>query len=230
MNKVGEFYTPGKIIFGPGGLSQVGAEAKRLGNKVLVVLGRSAMRKSGALDRLTRLLKENNLEYIIYENIPSDPTALVLSRQNLPQLEKCRGIKEFSRGGYIISHKEKEAPQVVLMVSGSEVSIAVRVNLILKVSGITSRVVSVPDREEFLRQEKKYIEEVLGPKDALRVVIEANTGQGWYQLLNDFYCTVFMKSFGKSAPAQQLADFFGFTPEKIAQKIIQLFQGRGCKI
>ena len=74
MLKVGEFYTPGKIIFGPGGLSQVGTEAKRLGNKVLVVLGRSAMRKSGALDRLTRLLKENNLEYIIYENIPSDPT------------------------------------------------------------------------------------------------------------------------------------------------------------
>jgi alcohol dehydrogenase class IV len=72
--KVGEFYTPGKIIFGPGGLSQVGAEAKRLGNKVLVVLGRSAMRKSGALDRLTHLLTENNLKYIIYENIPSDPT------------------------------------------------------------------------------------------------------------------------------------------------------------
>ncbi len=74
MNKVTEFFAPGKIIFGPGGLSQVGEEAKRLGSKVLVVLGRSAMRKSGALDRLTHLLTENNLEYIIYENIPSDPT------------------------------------------------------------------------------------------------------------------------------------------------------------
>jgi transketolase len=153
------------------------------------------------------------------------PTALVLSRQNLPHLEKRRGVKEFPQGGYIISHKEKEAPQVVLMASGSEVSIAVKVNLILKVNGITSRVVSVPDREEFLRQDKKYIEEVLGPKDTLRVVIEANTGQGWYQLLNDFYYTVFMKSFGKSAPAQQLTEYFGFTPEKIAQKIIQLCQG-----
>lgn len=74
MIKVGKFYTPGKIIFGPGGLSQVGTEEKRLGNKALIVLGRSAMRKSGALDRLTRLLKKNNLEYTIYENIPSDPT------------------------------------------------------------------------------------------------------------------------------------------------------------
>jgi alcohol dehydrogenase class IV len=72
--KVGEFYTPGKIIFGPGGLSQVGTEAKRLGNKALIVLGRSAMRKSGVLDRLTHLLTENNLKYIIYENISSDPT------------------------------------------------------------------------------------------------------------------------------------------------------------
>ncbi|HBY57638.1 MAG TPA: transketolase [Candidatus Atribacteria bacterium] len=149
------------------------------------------------------------------------PVALVLSRQNLPHLEKHRGTKEFSRGGYIISHQEKEVPQVVLLASGSEVSIATNINLILKVNGITGRVVSIPDREEFLRQEKEYIDEVLGPKDALRVVIEANTGQGWYQLLGDSYYTVFMKSFGKSAPAQQLAEYFDFTPEKIAQNIIQ---------
>jgi len=154
-----------------------------------------------------------------------EPTALILSRQDLPHLEKSRGVKEFARGGYIISHQEKEVPQVVLMASGSEVSIALKVSLILKVNGIASRIVSIPDREEFLRQEKKYLEEVLGPGDALRVVIEANTGQGWYQLLNNYYYTVFMKSFGKSAPAQQLADYFGFTPEKIAQKIIQLCQG-----
>jgi transketolase len=149
------------------------------------------------------------------------PTALVLSRQNLPHLEKSRGIKEFSRGGYIISHKEKEVPQVVLMASGSEVSIAVEVDLILKVKGIASRLLSVPNREEFLRQDKKYREEVLGVKDVLRVVIEASTGQGWYQLLGNSYLTVFMKTFGKSAPGKEVRDYFGFTPEKIAQKIIK---------
>jgi len=149
------------------------------------------------------------------------PTALVLSRQNLPHIEKSRGIKEFPRGGYIISHKEKEAPQVVLMASGSEVSIAVEVSLILKVNGIASRVLSVPNREEFLRQDKKYREEVLGAKYALRVVIEASTGQGWYQLLRDSYLTVFMKTFGKSAPGKEVGDYFGFTPRKIAQKIIK---------
>jgi alcohol dehydrogenase class IV len=90
LNKVREFYTPGKIIFGSGGLSQVGAEAKRLGNKALVVLGRSAMRKSGALDRLTYLLREKNLEYIIYENIPSDPTVEIVDKgANLAKKGKC---------------------------------------------------------------------------------------------------------------------------------------------
>jgi transketolase len=169
--------------------------------------------------------EETKLTWIEVLKRTEGPSALVLSRQNLAHLEKHRGSKEFSQGGYIISPKEKEAPRVVLMASGSEVSIAVKVNLILKVSGIPSRVVSVPDREEFLRQEKDYIEEVLGPQDALRVVIEANSGQGWYQLLSDFYYTVFMKSFGRSAPGQQLAECFGFTPEKIAQKIIKLCQG-----
>ena len=165
--------------------------------------------------------EETKLAWIEVLKRTEGPTALVLSRQNLPHLEKHRGTKEFPQGGYIISPKEKEVPQVVLMASGSEVSIALKVNLILKVSGITSRVVSIPDREEFLRQEKEYIEEVLGSQGTLRVVIEANTGQGWYQLLNHPYYTVLMKSFGRSAPAQQLADLFGFTPEKISDNIIK---------
>ena len=165
--------------------------------------------------------EETKLAWIEILKRTEGPTALVLSRQNLPHLEKHRGSKEFSCGGYLISPKEKEAPRVVLMASGSEVSIAQKVNLILKVSGITSRVVSVPDREEFLRQEKEYIKKVLGPQDALRVVIEANSGQGWYQLLSDSDYTVFMKSFGRSAPGQQLAEYFGFTPEKIVDNIMQ---------
>ena len=165
--------------------------------------------------------EETKLAWIEVLKRTEGPTALVLSRQNLPHLKKHRGSKEFSCGGYLISPKEKEAPRVVLMASGSEVSIAQKVNLILKVSGITSRVVSVPDREKFLRQEKEYIEEVLGPQDALRVVIEANSGQGWYQLISDSDYTVFMKSFGRSAPGQQLAEYFGFTPEKIVDNIMQ---------
>lgn len=106
MNKVREFYTPGKIIFGSGGLSQVGAEAKRLGNKALVVLGRSAMRKSGALDRLTYLLRENNLEYIIYENIPSDPTVETVDKgANLAKKGKCNLIIALGGGSVLDTGK-----------------------------------------------------------------------------------------------------------------------------
>jgi len=106
LNKVREFYTPGKIIFGSGGLSQVGAEAKRLGNKALVVLGRSAMRKSGALDRLTYLLRENNLEYIIYENIPSDPTVEIVDKgANLAKKGKCNLIIALGGGSVLDTGK-----------------------------------------------------------------------------------------------------------------------------
>ena len=106
MNKVREFYTPGKIIFGSGGLSQVGAEAKRLGNKALVVLGRNAMRKSGVLDRLTYLLREKNLEYIIYENIPSDPTVEIVDKgANLAKKGKCNLIIALGGGSVLDTGK-----------------------------------------------------------------------------------------------------------------------------
>jgi alcohol dehydrogenase class IV len=106
LSKIGEFYAPGKIIFGPGGLSQAGAEAKKLGSKVLVVLGRNAMRKSGALDRLIHLLKENNLEYIIYENIPSDPTVeTVDTGANFARKEICNLIIALGGGSVLDTGK-----------------------------------------------------------------------------------------------------------------------------
>lgn len=106
MYKVGEFYAPGKIIFGPGGLSQVGAEAKRLGSKVLIVLGKSAMKKSGALDRLTHLLIENNLEYTIYDNIPSDPTVeIVDTGTSLARKENCNLVIALGGGSVLDTGK-----------------------------------------------------------------------------------------------------------------------------
>ena len=106
MIKVGEFYAPGKIIFGPGGLSQVGVEAERLGSKTLIVLGRSAMKKSGALDRLTHLLIENNLEYVIYKNVPSDPTVEIIDTgTGLARKEKCNLIIALGGGSVLDTGK-----------------------------------------------------------------------------------------------------------------------------
>ncbi len=174
--------------------------------------------------------EETKLAWREILNKTEGPTALVLSRQNLPHLKKSKGLEGFSKGGYIITKEEGEKLEVVLMASGSEVSLAVEVSNILKEKNISTRVVSIPDREEFIKQGEKYIEEVLGPKNALRVVIEASTGLGWYQLLNDSHYTVFIKSFGKSAPAQQLADYFGFSPKKIADNIVRYLSKKANRV
>ena len=106
MNKVIEFYAPGKIIFGPGSLNQIGIEAKRLGDKALVVLGRSAMRKSGTLDLLTHLLKENHIEYTIYENIPSDPTVETVDKgTSLTRRENCNLVIALGGGSVLDTGK-----------------------------------------------------------------------------------------------------------------------------
>ena len=101
-------------------------------------------------------------------------------------------------------------------------SLAVETGNLLEEKNISFRVVSIPDRGKFLNQNEDYIENILGAKDVLRVVIEVNNGQGWHQLLKEKYLTVFMKTFGKSAPGKKVADYFGFSPEKIAKKIIKL--------
>ena len=106
MNKVREFYAPGKIIFGSGSLNQIGVEVKRLGSKALVVLGRSAMKKSGALDRLTYSLKENNLKYAIYENIPSDPTVETVDEgANLARKGNCNLVIALGGGSVLDTGK-----------------------------------------------------------------------------------------------------------------------------
>ena len=106
MNKVREFYAPGKIIFGSGSLNQIGVEVKRLGSKALVVLGRSAMKKSGALDRLTYSLKKNNLKYAIYENIPSDPTVETVDEgANLARKGNCNLVIALGGGSVLDTGK-----------------------------------------------------------------------------------------------------------------------------
>ncbi len=106
MNKIGEFYAPGKIVFGPGSLTQIGVEVKRLGDKVLVVLGKGSMRKSGILDRLTNLLKEDKVEYIIYENIPSDPSVEIVDKGvSLARKEKCNVVIALGGGSVLDAGK-----------------------------------------------------------------------------------------------------------------------------
>jgi len=145
------------------------------------------------------------------------PTALILTRQGLPHLNKENGINEFSRGGYLI--KDSENAELIFMASGSEVSLAIKVSELLENDGIENRVISVPDRMEFARNDEEYIKSLLGEDDKLRVIMEAGVKQGWYQFVRDNYLFVTVDSFGKSGPGEEVARDYGFIPEKIAEDI-----------
>ncbi|OCL28768.1 transketolase [Orenia metallireducens] len=145
------------------------------------------------------------------------PTALVLTRQNLPHIKKEKP-ENIYKGGYVVRSSNNE--EVVLIAAGSEVSLAVEVANKLENEGKKARVVSVPERNKFVSQGKDYIEEVLGSQDALRVAIEAGVGQGWYQLLGAKYHVVSVEDFGESGSGEELGKHFGFVAEEITEQII----------
>jgi len=147
------------------------------------------------------------------------PTALILTRQNLPHIDKEKGVEPAEKGGYVV--KEEENPEVVLMGSGSEVSLAVEVSEVLDDQGYNNRVVSVPNRGKFMEQDQGYISNVLGSKDRFRVVLEAGVSQGWHELLTDNYHLVSVEDFGASGPGEEVAEKYGFVAEDIAEDIIE---------
>ena len=147
------------------------------------------------------------------------PTALVFTRQNLPHIEKESGIAGFEKGGYVVSGSVEDDVDVVLMASGSEVSLAVETANLLAEDNITPRVISVPDKNKFAENSSEYINGVLGSSDVLRVAIEAGVGQGWYQFLGENHHLVSVEDFGESAPGEEVGEHFGFNAEKIAEDI-----------
>ncbi|MCK8824088.1 transketolase [Fuchsiella alkaliacetigena] len=145
------------------------------------------------------------------------PTALVLTRQGVPHIEK--ETVAVDKGGYVVTEDDQE--EVTLMASGSEVSLAVEVAELLRDKGKAVRVLSIPDKEEFLAQDQEYIEQSLGSKDALRVAMEAGVGSGWYQLLGTKSHLVSLESFGASGPGEEVGKSFGFEAEEIAEDVLK---------
>lgn len=145
------------------------------------------------------------------------PTALVLTRQNLPQL--AGSSKEALKGGYVIADSSKETPDAILIASGSEVSLAISAKEELAKENIDVRVVSMPSMDVFEQQSKEYKESVLPLSCRKRVAIEALSDFGWgkYVGLDGAYVT--MKSFGASAPANLLFEKFGFTTENVVNTV-----------
>ncbi len=145
------------------------------------------------------------------------PSAMILTRQNLPFLSKDKN--QINRGGYIIS--DATNPDVVIIATGSEVALAIDAKEKLKTQQINARVVSIPCFEIFDAQDEAYKNEVLGDKKILRVGVEAAISQGWEKYLGFDGIFVGMNSFGASAKAEDLFKHFGITAEKVCDKIVE---------
>lgn len=151
-----------------------------------------------------------------YSAVTSDhtPTALVLTRQNLPALEGTG--RDALKGGYILSDCEG-TPEAILIASGSEVDLAVKAKTALEAEGRRIRVVSMPCMELFEEQDQGYKEKVLPKAVKRRVAIEAGTGFGWGRYVGLEGACVVMEGFGASGPAGQLFQHFGFTVDHVAE-------------
>lgn len=146
------------------------------------------------------------------------PVALVLTRQDLPTLDrtKCAPAAGLARGGYILCESTtKNAPDVILMATGSEVHLAVAAHEALLAEGIHSRVVSLPSLELFDEQPARYREEVLPPQVTARVAIEAGVRQGWDKYLGPYGVFIGVDSFGASAPYKEIYKHRGLTVEAV---------------
>jgi transketolase len=147
-----------------------------------------------------------------------EPAVLALSRQPLPTLDRrmyapATGV---ARGAYVLADPPGRDPEVILIASGSELSLAVEAHEKLLVNGIRSRVVSMPSWEIFERQTQEYRDSVLPPRVKARVAIEQASTFGWERYVGSSGHVIGMRTFGASAPLKALQEKFGFEPERVA--------------
>ena len=148
------------------------------------------------------------------------PTALILSRQSLPNL--CTGdnidLQPPSKGGYILQSSSNE-PTVTIIATGSEVHLGVQVSELLENNNISSNVVSMPSWELFDQQSDEYKTTVI-PKSSIKVSIEAASTFGWTKYVGENGISVGIDTFGASAPGQALFSHFGFEAKNICETIM----------
>jgi transketolase len=147
------------------------------------------------------------------------PCALVFSRQGVPTLDPdAVPADAIDRGAYVLAQGSKpQAPDVILMGTGTEVSICVAAAALLEADGVATRVVSMPCIDLFELQPSEYRESVLPRALRARVSVEAASPLGWHRWVGEFGTVIGMETFGASGPAAQLYEHFGFTPERVAE-------------
>jgi len=154
------------------------------------------------------------------------PVALILTRQNLPTLDRTKyaPASGLARGAYVLADAAGGKPDVILIGTGSEVSLCLEAYDKLTASGVKARVVSMPSWELFDEQDAAYQASVLPPEVTARVAVETGVVQGWQKYIGTKGQFVGMNSFGASAPGGVLAKHFGFTVDNVvthAQKALQ---------
>jgi transketolase len=146
-----------------------------------------------------------------------EPACLVLSRQPLPTLDRTRYAPAggVARGAYVLTGEASVSPAVILIGTGSELSLCVQAHEALEREGVASRVVSMPSWELFERQDQTYRDSVFPPEVTARVSVEAGSVLGWDRYVGAAGARIGMRTFGASAPIEDLMVRFGFTPEAV---------------
>jgi transketolase len=159
------------------------------------------------------------------------PAGLALTRQALPVLDRetFASAEGVAKGAYVLADGSDGNPQVLLVATGSEVSIAVAAREQLEAQGVSTRVVSMPCREWFAAQDQSYRDEVLPPALRARVSIEAATPFGWHDIVGDAGRVIGIDHYGASADYQTLYKEFGFTPEAVVTAARESIQAAGGK-
>jgi transketolase len=149
------------------------------------------------------------------------PVGILLSRQNLPVLDRTiyGSAANVSKGAYVL--KDAKKPQVILIATGSELSLAVEAAVALESDGIGVRVVSAPCLEWFDEQDRSYKESVL-PPNILKVSIEVGIAQGWHKYIGDTGLAISLEHYGASADAKRLFKEFGFSVESVVAEVKKL--------
>lgn len=146
------------------------------------------------------------------------PTTLIFSRQNLTQQERTwQQVQDIARGGYILKDCEGQ-PQLILIATGSETELAVDAWQKLMAEGVKARVVSMPSTDVFDKQDAAYRDAVLPPAVSARLAVEAGITDYWFKYVGLNGAIIGMRSYGESAPAEQLYQAFGITLEAVLQQ------------
>ncbi|MCD6014442.1 MAG: transketolase [Solirubrobacterales bacterium] len=148
------------------------------------------------------------------------PVALVLTRQNVPVLDRSRyaSAEGLRRGAYVLADADGSEPELILIATGSDVALAVEAYEQLAADGVRARVVSLPSFHIFDRQPDEYRESVLPAAVTARVSIEEASTLGWDRYVGPRGATIGMHTFGSSAPLKDVLNEFGFTPEKVVER------------